>query len=159
MTMTSNKHLGVRPLIALLILGGLSACKPAHAPLYAPTTKAGIRSSGGAFTVREIRTAVFGGLQAKGWRIMSEKSGEVEAETTSGGHTARVLVRYNAGGWSIGYVSSSPGLKYQADSRHGPIIHRRYNHWVRLLDEAIQRQLHGSVPTSGAEKPPPTAAH
>lgn len=157
--MATHKRVGFCSIIVFLTLSGLSACRPAHAPVYAPTTEAGMQASGGQFTAKEIQTAVFGGLQAKGWRIMSQKNGEVEAETTSGGHTARVLVRYNATGWSIGYVSSSPGMKYQHDSKHGPIIHRRYNHWVRLLDEAIQRALPGrSSPTSGAEEPPPAAA-
>jgi hypothetical protein len=50
-------------------------------------------------------------------------------------------VLVNESGWRIAHVQSSPGLKYGHDARHGEVIHRRYNHWVRLLDQAIRGEL------------------
>ncbi|MCB9667114.1 MAG: hypothetical protein H6715_03220 [Myxococcales bacterium] len=128
-------------LIFLAFILGSGGCRPTLAPVYAPHTQAGVRSSGSAYTIGEIKTAVFTGLQNKGWRTISVAPGNVEAEIASGKHTARVKVHYDAQGWAIDYVSSSPGLKYQQDSEHGGIIHRRYNHWIRLLDEAISQAL------------------
>lgn len=142
---------------------GLSACQPSLAPLYAPTTTAGIHSSGASYTANEIKAAVLSGLQAKNWHLVTTKEGRIEAETTSGRHTARVVVSYNASGWSIGYISSSPGLKYQHDPQHGTIIHRRYNHWIRMLNEAIGHALVSSAtpgqdPTPEAPAPPPSTS-
>jgi hypothetical protein len=51
----------------------------------------------------------------------------------------------------------SSRLHCRTDERHGEVIHRRYNHWVRLLDDAIRQQL-ALTSTAPAEEPVPPPA-
>ena len=138
----------------LLALAG-SACSPTLAPLYAPAETAGVSPSGTPYNAAQIDAAAVGGAQAKGWTVISHAPGLTVAEVSSGGHTARVRILTNASGWRVVHEQSSPGLKYGTDERHGEVIHRRYNHWVRLLDDAIRQQLSLQSAGGPAEVAPP----
>lgn len=46
-----------------------------------------------------------------------------------------VNIAYNANGFSIGHVSTSPNLRYT-----GPTVHTLYNEWVQQLERTIQQQ-------------------
>jgi hypothetical protein len=124
----------------ILALAG-SACSPTLAPLYAPVETAGVSSSGQPYTAAQIDAAAVAGAQAKGWTIISHAPGLTVAEVSSSGHTARVRILTTDAGWRVVHEQSSPGLKHDTDDRHGEVIHRRYNHWVRLLDDSIRQQL------------------
>lgn len=119
----------------------LSACSPHLAPILAPQSPAGLDAAGQAPSAREVGDAVRAGLIKKRWVITATTDQHVDAQVSAGGHTATVRVAYNAGGWSISHIQSSPGLKYGQHRRHGAIIHRRYNNWIRQLDHAIRAQL------------------
>lgn len=128
--------------VLLLVSSSVSVgCSPVLAPVYSPNTHAGISPSGHAYPPEAVEQAILRAMATKGWRPLERGAGFVRGEVSAGGHQAVVRVVFNAGGWRIDYESSSPGLKYGQDSRHGEIIHRRYNHWIRLLDEAISREL------------------
>ncbi len=124
----------------LLALAG-SACSPTLAQVYSPVETAGVNAAGVPYTAAEIDKAAVAGAQAKGWTVLSHGPGLTVAEVASGGHQARVRIVTSDRGWQIVHEQSSPGLKFHNDERHGDVIHRRYNHWVRLLDEAIRQQL------------------
>jgi hypothetical protein len=143
-------------LSSLLFALASSACSPTLAPLYAPAQTAGVSSSGAPYTAAQIDAAAIAGAQSKGWTVISHAPGLTVAEVSSGGHTARVRILTNETGWRVVHEQSSPGLKYGTEERHGEVIHRRYNHWVRLLDDAIRQQL--SQQSAGpAVAAPPTA--
>jgi hypothetical protein len=147
---------------ALVLAGALGnvACAPNLAPVYSPSSPAGLSISGTPYTAEQVENAVVQGATSRGWVIVQRTPGTVIADINSGGHGARVRVLVTEGGWRIVHESSSPSLKYGQDARHGEVIHRRYNHWVRLLDESVRQALvmqssGGYAPAPGA--PPPAA--
>lgn len=125
---------------ALVLLAG---CYATMAPLYAPVSAAGVTPSGAPYSAREVEDAVVRGALVKGWTILRRDPDGVSAEVHAGEHSARVTILCNAGGWRILHESSSPGLRYSPHTSQGEMIHRRYNHWIRLLDEAIREALAG----------------
>ena len=82
--------------------------------------------------------AILAAMYARGWHLVDDAPGVVLATVSSMGHRATVRIGYQAGSYSILYEDSSHGLKYRA---HSQLIHRRYNHWVRRLDDAIRLEL------------------
>jgi hypothetical protein len=128
-------------LVAITLLLGSAACSPTLAPVYSPAELAGVNAAGQPYTAEQIDQAAAAGAHAKGWTIEQHTPGLTVAEVSSGGHTARVRIVTNETGWRVLHEQSSPGLKYSVEERHGEVIHRRYNHWVRLLDDAIRQQL------------------
>lgn len=82
--------------------------------------------------VRAIRQAII----ERQWHIVEGDAEMIQASITSRGHTATVMIPYSSTSYSILYHSSSQSL--QAD---GNTIHRFYNNWVVLLNDAIQSNL------------------
>jgi hypothetical protein len=116
----------------------LSGCGAGTAELFAPRTPAAPDASGTRASIEQVRWAIRVGLVRKRWNILEENPRAFVARVTSGGHRATVQIRYNATGWTIEHLASSPGLLYR---EHKNRIHRRYNHWVKGLDNAIQLAL------------------
>ncbi len=137
-------------------LGGL-ACTPTLAPVYAPASPAGLAPAGTPFTAQQVEQATAQGAMAKGWTVVERSPGVVVAEISSGPHRARVRILSDQSGWRIVHEQSSPGLRYGHDDRHGDIIHRRYNHWVHMLDESIRHEL-AAPPLDTPPPPPPVGA-
>jgi len=149
------RHGLIAAVLALVVAGALGnvACSPGMAPVYSPVTAAGLSPTGQPYTTEQVEMAVVQGATAKGWTVVHRAPGLVVADVSSGGHGARVQILVNEGGWRVVHEQSSPGLKFRQDDRHGEIIHRRYNHWVRLLDESIRQAL--IMQTAGGAYPPP----
>jgi hypothetical protein len=139
---------------ALVLAGALGnvACAPNLAPVYSPSSPAGLGLNGAPYSAEQVENAVVMGATAKGWVVVQRTPGTVIADINSGGHGARVRILVTEGGWRIVHESSSPSLKYGQDATHGEVIHRRYNHWVRLLDESIRQAL--VMQSSGGYAPP-----
>ena len=125
-----------------------AGCHSNQAPLENPQSVAGKSATGEAYTVNQIAAAIRSGAQAKRWNILSDEPGTMQARQDAGGHYAVVDISYNEAGWTISYLESSPGLIYEETEKHGPIIHHRYNLWVRHLDAAIRKFL--GAPASAA---------
>lgn len=87
-------------------------------------------------SIERVRAAIVKGLAMKGWIVEEERPGVVIGTVQSGGHSATVQINYNQQAYSIMHRASSPGLQFD-----GVNIHRRYNHWIRLLNESIQRSM------------------
>jgi hypothetical protein len=100
-----------------------------------------------------VRDAILRALASRTWSVVEERPDGIVARVSSGGHTASVLVRYDERSFSISYVDSSPGLKY--DGSH---IHRRYNHWVDRLRASISQELNQSSPVAAAPAAAPAPA-
>jgi hypothetical protein len=106
-------------------------------------------------TRASVREAIVRALAQLDWQINQETSDGIVATLTMRDHSATVHVRYDDHSYSIEYVDSSPGLKY-----NGAYIHQRYNHWVEHLHHGIHNQLmvpFGSEPASPSAPPPPAA--
>ncbi|HEX6242840.1 MAG TPA: hypothetical protein VFZ61_18130, partial [Polyangiales bacterium] len=97
--------------------------------------------------------AVVQGAVLRGWTIVHRGPGLVIADITANGHGARVRILSDATGWRIEHEQSSPGLKFSNDPERGPTIHRRYNQWVKALDESIRRSLYSPALSSGGYAP------
>jgi hypothetical protein len=104
------------------------------------------------------RDAIMRAIVDKHWTIDGENGQTIVTSVSSGGHFATVRIDYDASYYSITYLKSSAGLKYD-----GQNIHRRYNHWVERLQEAINRSIAqtgmvpATVPPPGAPAPAPVA--
>ena len=111
--------------------------------------------AGQAPSPQATRDAIMRAIAAKHWQIEGEAPTTIVTGVSSGGHSASVRIDYNANYYSINYLKSSESLKY--DGQH---IHRRYNHWVERLREAIDREIAqtGYVPVVPGTMPPPAAA-
>lgn len=134
---------------ALVVLA--SGCGAMMAPVLdiqnAPvTTPAGVTPS-----IGRTREVILRGLADRGWTIDREEGQTIIASVTAGGHQATVGIDYSADTYSIQYVASSPGLRYD-----GLEIHKRYNHWVDRLRASINKELarsHGQAPAAPAPTP------
>lgn len=102
-------------------------------------------------------------LALKTWTIEQDEPGKIIASVSAGGHSARVMIRYDGSRYSIQHVDSSEGLLYD-----GYEIHKRYNHWISRLQTAISHiaadrmaaQAPSALPPQGETDaqplPPPT---
>jgi hypothetical protein len=127
--------------LALTLMLVSTACHVTQAPIESPRTEVGLSSQGQPHRMEEIADAVRRGLLKKGWNILQDVPGVIDARVETGGHHATVRITYTTGGWLIEHVDSSPGLRYEQHRHHGPIIHHRYNSWARKLDAAIRDAL------------------
>ena len=104
----------------------------------------------------EVRTGIYRALTVKNWVVTAEEPWNITAMVTAGGHSAVVAIAYNTEAYTITRVDSSAGLKYDpSHPRHGEIIHRRYNHWINLLNQQIQREISALI--QPAVPPPPVS--
>ena len=119
-------------------------CTPQVAPVY-NIYDAEIQPWEGTTTLESVGEVIRAAVQARGWTIREDQPGRIVASTVAhGGHTAAIQIDYDTYRYSITHLESSDGLLYD-----GSNIHRRYNHWVRLLDEMIQYELRWSSGDEG----------
>jgi hypothetical protein len=144
--------------VIAIVLGGLAgswACGGSAAvPVYQVSGQRLSPWNGRALAEDEVRQILVRAATLRHWTVEREEPRVIFARIVSGPHEAVVRLDYNSAGYSISYVDSSPGLRYD-----GVTIHRRYNHWVRLLDDSIQKEfgIYEKLPTAGGSAPPPPA--
>ena len=83
-----------------------------------------------------VRNAILRALTGRGWRVVREGSDGIVATVSSMGQSATAHIQYDDRMYSIHYVASSPGLRFD-----GVAIHHRYNDWIDRLDRSIRTQL------------------
>ena len=142
------RHVLIAGVLALLVLGTLGnlACGGSLPPVYVPTSPAIPPAGAVPFTAQWVEEATVQGAVLRGWTIVHRAPGLVIADIAGGGHGARVRILSDATGWRIEHEQSSPGLRWSNDPIQGPMIHRRYNQWVKALDESIRRALYAPAP-------------
>lgn len=111
--------------------GGLVPVHNVRAPIVAP--------HGQAHSLQTVREAIMRALLGRGWLVDREGPDGIVATVVSKGHSATVLVQFDAQSYAISYLDSSPGLKF-----NGGAIHRRYNDWIDRLDKTIRKELASS---------------
>ncbi|MFT3922075.1 MAG: hypothetical protein QM778_06040 [Myxococcales bacterium] len=112
-----------------------SACHATLAPVLSVNNAQLVSVSGQPLSEADARAIIMRALLAKHWTVLSESPGVIGAQATSRGHSATIRVDYTPSTYSISYVNSTPGLKYD-----GTNIHRLYNNWVKWLAEQIQKE-------------------
>jgi hypothetical protein len=117
----------------------LAACGGGLQPLHNIRNAPVVTSRGRQPTVQSVHDAIIRALAGREWQIVREGPDGIVATVVSGPHSATVLIQYDARAYSISYLDSSPGLKFNG---HG--IHRRYNDWIDRLHRAIRKQLAAS---------------
>lgn len=83
----------------------------------------------------DVKKRIIAAGISKGWQMQPVTDGHIVGTLFLGGHMAKVDVKYTADTYSVTYKDSS-NLNYD-----GANIHKRYNHWVRLLNDQIRVQL------------------
>jgi hypothetical protein len=145
--------------VIAIVLGGLAgswACGGSAAvPVYQVSGQRLSPWNGRALGEDEVRQILVRAATLRKWTVEREEPRVIFARIVYGAHEAVVRLDYNSAGYSISYVDSSPGLRYD-----GVTIHRRYNQWVRLLDDSIQKEfgIYEKLPTAGGSAPPPPPA-
>jgi hypothetical protein len=124
---------GVRGAALLLwMIGCGSALVPVlnvgNAPVVVPRGEVASRDS--------VRNAILRALTGRGWRVVREGPDGIVASVSSMGQSATAQIQYDERSYSIHYVGSSPGLRFD-----GVAIHHRYNDWIDRLDRSIRTQL------------------
>jgi hypothetical protein len=145
---------GVLAVWVLGLLGNL-ACGGSLPPVYVPTSPALPPAGGPPFTAQHVEEATVQGAVMRGWKIVHRAPGLVIADIVAGGHGARVRILSDATGWRIEHEQSSPGLRWSTDPSYGQVIHKRYNQWVKALDDSIRRALYSPAISAGGYYPPP----
>jgi len=112
------------------------ACGSALAPVVNVSNAPVAAPRGEAATRESVRAGILRALTGRGWRIVREDSSGIVAAVSSVGQSATVHIRYDERSYSIHYVDSSPGLRFD-----GVMIHHRYNDWIERLDRSVRAQL------------------
>jgi hypothetical protein len=147
----------MRSLLLAVVLFASVGCGFNTAPVLDITNAPVVVAHGSTPSDAVVRDAIMRALVERKWTIVKEEGASILATVTSGGHSATAGITYNATSYSIRYVDSSEGLKYD-----GVEIHRRYNHWVDRLRVSINEQLANApaapaAPTAGGEVVAPPA--
>ena len=88
---------------------------------------------------KDVAKAIKVGILRRGWAVMKDENGQIEAVLNVRTHTARVAIPYSTREVSIKYVRSD-NLDYQ-EKGGVKYIHANYIKWVRNMQMDIQREL------------------
>lgn len=83
----------------------------------------------------QVKKAMIRAGARRNWIIRENDAGGLEATLHNRKHMVKVDIAYNRSSYSITYKASA-NMKYK-----GGLIHKKYNAWVRNLDQDIQREL------------------
>jgi hypothetical protein len=116
--------------LAGLALAGCTRTLPIYNVAAAPVVAAAGQPGSA-----EVRAAIVGALNDKGWIVEQDDPGRILAEINVRSHRADIAIDYSATQYSITYQDS-------ADLLHdGSMIHRNYNKWIMLLEREINQRL------------------
>jgi len=92
-------------------------------------------------SLEQVQRAVFAGLAAKGWVGTLAGPGKAHAYIQKPDWRCEIDVTFNTHSYSITY-SNSDHLDYNAEKHE---IHRNFNRWLLLLQQAIDTSLQAGV--------------
>lgn len=131
----TSKRILVLGIIATML--GLAACRTA--PIRNVTDTRLNAAPGASLTMDAVAKAIWRGGQKQGWQISEVRPGELTGTLKVRSHVAVVTITHDTSRFSIRYRDSTNLLAGEGE------IHKRYNTWVRNLEEAIQRELAASA--------------
>jgi len=120
-----------RMLLLASILLLLGACNTR--PIYNAENVTVVTGSGSVPSQEDARRVIVKAATSKGWAVKDIDSTHLQVSHTARGHTAQAVVEYSTNSFSITYHDSIR-MKYK-----GTTIHRKYNGWIRNLEERIQQ--------------------
>lgn len=97
-----------------------------------------VKVDGSGYTLDEVRQAIIGACQERGWSPRLENDNEIIASIlVRAVHYAEVSITFDTNHYSIKYRDSRE-LKYNPQKH---TIHRNYNRWIAMLSDSIQRRF------------------
>ncbi len=87
------------------------------------------------YTLSDVEKSIIKAGISLGWQMQKTKSGHIVGTLNVRKHMAKVDVTYNRQSYDIQYKNSY-NLKHD-----GTNIHRKYNQWIRNLNQRIQSEL------------------
>jgi hypothetical protein len=114
----------------------LAACGGGLVPVHNIHNAPIVVQHGEVPTPPRVHDAIVRALASRNWQLNREGPDGIVATLISGGHSATVQIRYDEHTYSIEYLDSSPGLRF-----NGSAIHRKYNDWVERLYRSIRANL------------------
>jgi hypothetical protein len=113
--------------LALLLMGAAVLVDPE--PIAVP---AGLAA-------KDVSKAIRAGIVQRGWVVLKDEKGKIDAVLNLRKHEARVAIAYDPKQVTIKYASSD-NLDYSEKNgvRH---IHKNYNKWITNMVQDIQRAL------------------
>ena len=140
----------------------LAACGGGLVPVHNIQNAPVVVAHGQAATTPQVRDAIVRALGSRNWQLNREGPEGIVATMISGGHWGTIRIQYDEHTYSIQYVDSSPGLRFNDQTN---AIHRTYNGWVDKLNRSIRSLLMGPhwggvqvvIPPPPPSTPPPPA--
>jgi hypothetical protein len=105
------------------------------APIYNVTNHPIAPSGGTPRTLDQVKPAILGAGEARGWTMKEVAPGHLEGILRIRAHMAAVDIKYTTTSYSITYKDSSE-LLYD-----GSQIHEEYNKWIKDLQAGIDSRL------------------
>src|SRR5688572_13181937 len=91
----------------------------------------------------DVASAIKGALVARGWTIMKQRPGRIDATLFLRKHVANIEIAYDREQIVVGYKSSE-NLDY-AERRGRRLIHDNYLGWIQNLVNDIRRHVHNAA--------------
>jgi hypothetical protein len=128
--------MNLRPiqLVTLLALGLVASACSRQVPLQNPASIAAPAPPDAQ------RAAIFAGAQRRGWTIVGEVPGQIDAALQVRRHEVRVRILYDGMAIHVQYVSSA-NLNFAVGGDGVAYIHPSYERWATQLAEDIYAQL------------------
>ena len=122
-------------LAAGLLLAACANRSPLEDVVNAPT------DAPSGVTLERVTQEIERSGRARGWQMTETRPGLIRGDLVTGGgkHQVVVDITYDTKTFSISYVDSR-NMNYE-ENFDGPYIHYKYNRWVRILKEDIQKSL------------------
>jgi len=120
---------------AFVVLSLLAIFAGCMAPIYNVTNHPIAPSGAAARTLDEVKAAILGAGEARGWTLKEIGPGHLEGILRIRAHIAVVDIKYSPTSYSIAYKDSSE-LLYD-----GTQIHMEYNNWIKSLEDGIDSRL------------------
>lgn len=94
----------------------------------------------GTYTLEQVEVAIKKSLVGRDWRITDKEKGVIKATLKVRKHMVKIRIVYSKSELTIYYAdSANMGYKEKGDRR---LIHRKYNGWVRNLENDIKAYLY-----------------
>lgn len=113
--------------LAVLLMGSAVLMEPQPIPVPA------------GLTAKDVSKAIRMGIVQRGWVVLKDENGRVDAVLNLRSHETRIAIAYDTSQVKVTYVSSQ-NLDYE-EKKGVRRIHKNYNKWIQNVVSDISRQL------------------
>ena len=93
--------------------------------------------------VEDVAAAIKGALNGRGWTVMKQRPGRIDATLFLRKHVANIEIAYDREQIVLGYKSSE-NLDFK-ETRGRRVIHDNYLGWIQNLVNDIRRHVHNAA--------------